>query len=594
VVADSVLVGNGPLSGDDRISVRNDLREMVDALGPAVRDAAATSWNALREDLGRIPKLLESPDGALTIAGLVDAILVKLASRPLSLAAWADVRAAFEDDAVAASVCELRIRQFAELVRQRGGDSRVTAAEVSAILRDDASVLARRGAVEEPAAEGQWREPAGVSLEKRLLVAEQAIGDDPPHGEMIGWVCFADAWVPEGYLDAGGVEFYSDQVWPDGIRQGWPQNAPLHDEFEDEWHKLFFRTLPDSPFVLAAVQLDHGPIAGAVDRTRAIAQQLVRAARPHSMWKLVPGAAIYVRGDDAGWFGLPFDRHDRPDPPSGAPQYEPTGRELEALEPALAKAVIEGTPSAHAAVRDAEWSEAVAELPDARQRLALGLRLVERCLPSPAGDRWTASVSRYLKEWWIDHETRELIGDVAVSSADLLDAPRGIGGTSNSWRERLTPSSGGLSFVIRLDETLRATEELLEALPTGSMQHRQVAELASHSASAESWLKFVSATGHAFDLLLARAARQRNAIVHGADSVDNVIETVSDFAALLQSMLVHDQIAAFGAGESLLARLEGRRMSLENKRVRLSAGEPLIDSILRPDRPSAEEAGPGA
>jgi hypothetical protein len=567
---------------------------MVDALGPAVRDAAATSWDALRQDLGRVPRLLESPDGALTIAGLVDAVLVKLASRPLSLAAWADVRAAFEDAAVSASICELRILQFAELVRQRGGDWRVSAAEVSAILRDDAIVLARRGAIEEPAAEAQWREPAGVSLDERLAVAEKAIGDDPPRGEMIGWVCFAEAWVPEQYLDAGGVEFYSDQAWPDGIRQGWPQDASRHDEFEDEWHTIFFRTLPDTPFVLAAVPLNHGPIAGAVDRARAIAQQLVRAARPHSAWKLVPGAAIYVRGEDAGWFGLPFDRHDRPDPPVGAPQYEPTGRELGALKPAMAKAVIEGTPNAQAAVRDAEWSEAVGALPDARQRLALGLRLVQRCLPSPAGDRWTGSVSRYLKEWWIDHETRDLIGDVAVSSADILDAPRGIGGTSNSWRERLTPGSGGLLFVIRLDETLRATGELLDALPAGSMQHRQVAELATHSASAEAWLEFVSATGHAFDLLLARAARERNAIVHGADTVNYVIQTVSDFAALLQSMLVHDQIAAFGAGESLLARLEGRRMSLEKKRVRLLAGEPLIDSILRPDGPSADEADPGA
>jgi hypothetical protein len=582
-VAQAVQTGHGLLGNDDRVSVRDDLREMIGALGPEVRATASPGWDALRADLGRIPRLLETPDGALTILGLVDAVLANLRSQVLSVAAWTDVRTAFEHDDTSAAICELRVMQLAELVRHRGGDWRSTANEVKMILLDDAAVLARRGVVEKPPDDPTKQEPGGIPVQRRLEVAGEAIGDDPPHGEMLGWVCFANAWVPDAYLNVGGVEFYSDQVWPDGIRKGWPQHAAPRDEFDDEWHTLFFRSLPESPFALVAVPLGFGPIAGATDRARNIAQQLVRAARPHSGWKLEPGAAIYVRGEHSGWFGLPFDRHDRPEPPRSSPQNEPTGRELAQLDPSVATAVINGAPEVEAAVRDAEWAEAVAALPDARQRLALGLRLVERCLPSPAGDRWTRSVSRYLKEWWIDMQGRDLIGDVAVSSVDVLEAPHGMGTASTSWRERLTPWAIGLSYNIRLDETIRATGDLLDELETGSIRHRQAGELAGHTASAAAWLRFMDETGHAFDLLLARAARQRNAIVHGADTLDRVIESVADFVALMQSMLVHDQIAALAAKETLLARLETRRLALEKKRTRLLAGDDLINSILRPD-----------
>ena len=555
-IAEGVLTGHGLLSGDDRASIRDDVREMIDALGPRVRSGAAPSWDAVRADLGRIPRLLETPDGAVAICGLIDAVLVNLRSQSLSVAAWDDLCAAFDSDGTGAAVCELRMMQLAELVRHRGGDWRSTASEVNRILLDDANVLAHRGVLEKPPDEAGSQEPAGVPLERRLEVAREAVGDDPPHGEMVGWVCFADAWLANGYLNVGGVEFYADQVWPDGVREGWPQHAARHDEFDDEWHTLFFSSLPSSPFALAAVPLGFGPIAGATDRTRKIAQQLIRAARPHSAWKMEPGAAIYVRGEHSGWFGLPFDRHDRPELPRFSPQNEPTGRELGQLDHSVAKAVIDGAPAAEAAVRDAEWAEAVAGLPDPRQRLALGLRLVERCLPSPAGDRWTTSVARYLKDWWVDVQGRELIEDVAVSSVDVLDARHGVGAAAPSWRDRLTPWAGGLSYNIRLDETIRATGELLDSLEPASMPHRQATELTRHTDSAEAWLEFMTATGSAFDLLLARAARQRNAIVHGADTLDRVIDGVGPFVALLQSMLVHDQIAAMAAKESLVARLK--------------------------------------
>jgi hypothetical protein len=113
--ASGVLSGHAILSSEDRNSVRDDLRTAMDALGPALGATAAPSWQAIRKELGRLPKLLETPDGALMLRGLIDAILGQLSSPEVCVAAWSDVLIAFEDETVGARQCEIRIKQLAEV-----------------------------------------------------------------------------------------------------------------------------------------------------------------------------------------------------------------------------------------------------------------------------------------------------------------------------------------------------------------------------------------------------------------------------------------------------------------------------------------------
>jgi len=140
-----------------------------------------------------------------------------------------------------------------------------------------------------------------------------------------------------------------------------------------------------------------------------------------------------------------------------------------------------------------------------------------------------------------------------------------------------------LSYNIRLDETVRSIGEVLEALPAGSMPQRRAVELSKHAASATTWLEFIDELGREVDLVLARAARQRKAIVHGADTLDEVIDSVVDFAAFLQWALVHDQLDAVAEGESLLASLETRSLRIKSRHARLQAGEAVISSIFEPN-----------
>ena len=83
-----------------------------------------------------------------------------------------------------------------------------------------------------------------------------------------------------------------------------------------------------------------------------------------------------------------------------------------------------------------------------------------------------------------------------------------------------------------------------------------------------------------FDIVLARAARQRNAAVHGSVTVPAVIANVLRFSSSLGHRLVHEALAAAAAGEPLLARLERERLIARERRAALSGGRTL-NEVLR-------------
>jgi hypothetical protein len=348
---------------------------------------------------------------------------------------------------------------------------------------------------------------------------------------------------------------------------------------------LLFDDLPEEPFVLVSVPLGHGLMAGAGDRARRIAHDLVRAARPYSEWRMARGAAVHLRGEEARWFGPGISaRWDGGPTERFSPRFEPTGHGLNEIDEGLARAIVDGDESALAAVRDVEWEEAVAALPEAAQRLALGLRPIERSLPAPDGEGWVDAVTRYLKPWWVDDQSRRLIVDAAEGAVDVLEGMPVLGQESK-WRGRLLPSSGD-RFSINLAETLASTSELLSELEDGSMQRRVVAELAAVSDSPKSWIALLFEKERAFDALLARAARQRNAVVHGADTVPESLASVSRFVQWLESAVIHEQLSAAAAGETLPARLERVNLNLARRRARLAADEQVSQVLFgAPDQP---------
>jgi hypothetical protein len=583
--AKALLSGRPARSSDDRTSLRDDLARALEVLGPRTAAGAAPVLKPLRQDLGRLPALLSETNGALAAQGLAEAALEALAEPELAGAAWDDLCAAFVGDD-RAGIAELRIRQLAELVEVGGGDWRSAARRIERILYDDRLVLADVGAVESPPLlDGAYdvealNEPAGLPFEERLRIARAEITASPPFGDLIAWVCFRNASLRRTYLEVAGVQFFGHQMWPDGVINGHYDGGRPFDEFRGGAGTPLFVRVPEEPFVIVRIPLGSGRLTGAVNRARAVAQDLVRAASPGSEWALIDGAMIHVVGSDRGWFGAVL--HDQPPTQAdrASPEFEPTGRSLAGLDHSLAAKLLEGDPQAHEAVRDVEWAEALSRVPEVPQRLALGTRLIERALPAPSGSHWTEPVRRYLRGAWSEQKARQLIEDTAVGSVDLLDSRMSPDRLEKSWRSRLLPTGSGSAYTIRLDETLRSVEELKEDLPRESLQWRVAAELAEHACSSADWLHFLGAVERRFDILLARLARQRNAVLHGADTVPDVIESVSGFAIELENFVTFFGLDAAAAGQPLLTLLEKNRIRLEQTRQRLTAGEAPSTAIF--------------
>jgi hypothetical protein len=574
--ASAFLAGRPMRSNDDRKSLRDDLKRAMNELGPKLAATAAPALAPLKADFDRLPKLLDDANGALAVVGLGEATLEALKEQAMLEAAWNDVCDAFEGDEYA-GICELRIKQLAELVELRGGDWRSTAEGIGRILFDDRPTLANRGAIE--LSDDDWLDaetllkPAGVPLDERFRLARAEVVSAPLEGDsMVGWVCFRNASLHRtNYQEREGVEFFGHQLWPEAITSGYPDTTSPREGFKQDSHKRLFRSMPDEPFVLVSVPLGHGTLASAVERARSAAQDLVRVAQPHSEWVLIKGAAIWAPAGngDGDWFGDPLDAREYPTFGLYSPEFEPTGHRLANLEPAVVRRMLRSELQMRNAVRDVEWAEELSNIRDEPQRLALSTRLIERTLPAADRDHWTKPLIRYLKEWWADLEARRLISDTAHGGVDLLDSimsPDNIG----KWRDRLTPhDTGGPGYTVRFDETLNSVEELIEDLPEGSMQRRIAAELAHHAGSGGNWLRLLDDRGGAFDILLARLVRQRNVILHGADTVPAVVASVMGFALRLQSLVIYEQLDAASTGELLLKALERNRIRLERVRKRL-------------------------
>jgi hypothetical protein len=326
-------------------------------------------------------------------------------------------------------------------------------------------------------------------------------------------------------------------------------------------------------------------VGGAAERARAIVSDLVRVARPHSRWKLIDGAAVFLLGEHSGWFGKPlagraiereavFGRLRAPSDISGELLLQVADEAVMGL--------LSGEQTIISAVRDVEWWEAVTSLPDRTQQLALGIRLVERLLPKPPKGSWVLACERYLKRIWQDQMSLSLIADVAESAIAILEGPLPTQGQPSPWRDRLYARTGPLGYQLDLRETLLAIPDLLGALEPkhDSMQRAYIQEFARLTETSQDWLNYLQVLGKQFDTLLRRAARQRNAIVHGADTDATMVRSVGSLVQWLEAVVVQRQLQAAVGGGDFLTRLEQENAVIRGYMRRLDVGKPIAETIF--------------
>jgi hypothetical protein len=197
------------------------------------------------------------------------------------------------------------------------------------------------------------------------------------------------------------------------------------------------------------------------------------------------------------------------------------------------------------AIQAMRWEQAVTQISDPGQRITLALRPLERALPSAAGsdpkESWRGAARRYFHAEWAENRLLRTFHDVA--HAGIAALPNRFSSNENEREVQrfmglMIPWAYGTSFTIRGDNIMRHSRELAQKIEYDSLARRRLDEVADRSESGKLALAWLQDFDRSFDKLLARTVRQRNAVVHGADTVDEVLQTVEAFVAFLTNSLI--------------------------------------------------------
>lgn len=215
-----------------------------------------------------------------------------------------------------------------------------------------------------------------------------------------------------------------------------------------------------------------------------------------------------------------------------------------------------------------KWAESVRKLPDGAQRAALSIRLLERRLPRASEnqpqwgsrDGWLARA-----RWWLSAEcaNTHLFRDLSDAA---FEGVHGIPGQHAANRDLflryqalMLPSKGDLAFEYRPKEIMGGLTDLAGELPEGSMEARIVMSAAASFSCGPAAADRLDQHRRRFDIVLRRAARVRNAVLHGNNTVPAVVESVQSVLEQLTAAVIGAEFLAIESTQEICDILDHRR-----------------------------------
>jgi hypothetical protein len=570
-------LGHGVPRGPHRESLCADLGLALDGAGPRVQQHVGDEVRRVAHLVLTSAAWRKDPGEAFALRGRIDTLVARCAEPASRLAAFDDAAESYER-ALELQVCEQRMRTLRQIIELAGFSYRGLTGRIAAALNDDAFSLIELGApIDTPEALNQ--RAAGMSVDERWEICRRGVTQPPYQRSVIAWLIFENAYIFRP-IRLGPVEFFSGRGYPETLRQGWgrPEGPPPEVIDTDFW--MLPDALPDRECVLVRVQLEPGPVAGAAERAIGLVKQVMHMADDSSEWVLMEGVALFGRD----WFGSqPRSTLDQSAIPTNDVIHNPTADGLRNLAPELVQALATADERAVDVASDRTWLASLDALDDAAQRVALTVRLLERrLLHLKPGNSWSKSAAHFLRGWWADERVLNILKESAES---------GIGALPDRWqpnpeltlhfRSLMLPDAGGLRFHIEPSNIIRHASELVEHLAEGSVARQIVEETLSHTSTPEAALVWLRELASEFDVLVARAARQRNAVLHGNDTIPEVIDSIDAFAMRLASMVVDQQTWALEADVPLREQMQLLLDAVNQRDAQLVAREHPADVLLQ-------------
>ena len=289
-------------------------------------------------------------------------------------------------------------------------------------------------------------------------------------------------------------------------------------------------------------------------------------------WILLDGGCYFTAQGDGRGTGFQDPLHAKALRSFRPPTTEHTKYALRELEPAFVDAVARSEPSAVRATAEVGWHRRASDLEDDAMRLALRVRVFETQWPTGPGREfvsWEEPVRRFLKDRWAQAQIRDSLLS-AIFSIETPSHPNSLQHASETavvqaaFDDAYTSNPDG-SYKADIRAIFGRALELADVFVPGSIPRRRWRQLAQAGRTgrlAQAWWRELRS---AFDVLLNRAVRQRNAIIHGQDLVSDVIASVEPFFAQLSGYLAYLAIDAVAHGRDMDQELEERREALDEK-----------------------------
>ena len=176
--------------------------------------------------------------------------------------------------------------------------------------------------------------------------------------------------------------------------------------------------------------------------------------------------------------------------------------------------------------------------------------------------------------------------DAAWQSVHQLRRDQPNGQTPEDFMQAVFPPVDRGHYVL-LDQAAARLGELAKQLPERTVGKRLALHAAAKVADGPAAARWISDLDATFNVLVHRAARQRNAVIHGTPTIPAVIATVDRFCQQLGRIAVGGSIRAGNGGVGVVTQFEQEILEFEQFRWRLESGEVPAD-ILREMFPPTE------
>jgi hypothetical protein len=562
---------SAPLSADRR-SLVGDVDLALTRCGLRLQQVTSPDLKQLRvEEVSRLEGVLADQMASRALAEVVRDVLEQLRSDDAVTAAWADVIERFSDGASTTGELMLSIDQLNELLRSRGHE-----------------LWAAHSSLRQHIRNGEWEEARDAVTG---LAGEEAV---------VAWVVLANASLGKPVRRVGQVRFFDGGPGLHAVRKWCDQEGhellePLP-ELTDEALDMHFTSLPGEHLVFARVELagprakrpEGGYRVPQLEWARTFVADLIEAAGFRfggTEWTLLDGGCTFLAdgGDgDSITFGDPVDRERNSR--LGDPRFDPTADQLASLPEGFADALAAGRQTARDASEAVNWHRNVEKTSDPRQRLALHVRRFE--VQWTTGDRdgwqsWEGPLRHYLRDSWARHYQEDFLmfaGYRLHRDAPLAHPKARVAETAVGVYER----EGAHGFTIDLRAVISVAPVVAGGFRGGSLHRRLFKEVARHTASSPAGQEWWRLLRGDFDVLLNRAVRQRNRVIHGRETVLPVIESAGGFVSRLAASLAREAVRAAAGSTSVDGTLENNRAELIDLFERLPSEPSLADAWFKP------------